>query len=52
MYKAQQEAQQTEGAPPTNGQSNDNGAEEVTDVDFEEVGKEEEKKEEESTEKK
>ena len=56
MYKAQQEAQQTEGAP-TNGQSSENGAEEVTDVDFEEVGKEEEKKEEkkeeeESTEKK
>ncbi|HIN39417.1 MAG TPA: molecular chaperone DnaK [Flavobacteriales bacterium] len=55
MYKAQQEAQQAEGAP-TNGQSADNSTEEVTDVDFEEVEEEEEKKEEkkeeESTEKK
>jgi molecular chaperone DnaK len=52
MYKAQQESQQADGAP-TNGQSSDNGAaEEVTDVDFEEVGDEEEKKEEESAEKK
>jgi len=51
MYKAQQEAQQSEAAP-TNGKSSAEGDEEVTDVDFEEVAEEEEKKEEETADKK